>query len=114
MENAHRNPRYGDLLQAAYSLGRADGLFAARFEPEESAGAGCPVCQGRDPEEFAAWLWGDQPGTPPSGLVVNGPIWYARGFAEGLRDERRRTAERRRDAFAWIMVRTRTIPRGRG
>jgi hypothetical protein len=114
MDNAHRPPSYGDLLASARSLGRADGLFAARFEPAGSPEAGCPVCQGRDPDEFAAWLWGDQPGPPPSGLVVNAPLWYARGFAEGLADERRRTADRRRDAFAWIMVRTRTLPRGLG
>ncbi|WP_448627580.1 hypothetical protein [Geodermatophilus sp. URMC 64] len=114
METGNLNPCYGDLLQAAYSLGRADGLFAARFEPEESPRSDCPVCQGRDPEEFARWLWADQPGQPPSGLLVNAPLWYARGFAEGLADERRRTAERRRDDFAWILLRRRVIPRGRG
>ena len=105
---------YRDLLEAAYSLGRADGLFAARFEPADTPGADCPLCQGRTPEEFARFLWGDQPGSPPSGLEGNAPLWYARGFAAGLADERRRAADRRRDAFAWILLRGRPIPRGIG
>jgi hypothetical protein len=111
MDNA--TPRYGDLLQAAWSLGRADGLFAAAFEPDD-ASAPADVCQGRDADEFAAELWGDQPGPPPSGLAVNAPLWYADGFATGLADERRRIAARRREAFAWIRLRTRPIPRGQG
>jgi hypothetical protein len=114
MDTSHRSPRYGDLLEAAYSLGRADGLFAAEFEPEETPAATGRVCQGRTPEEFARWLWDDAPGTPPVGLTVNGPLWYARGFADGLADERVRAAARRRDAFAWFVLRTRTIPRRNG
>src|SRR3954449_2163056 len=96
MDDAHRTPRYGDLLQAAWSLGRADGLFAAAFEADDAGpDRGAPVCQGRDPDEFAAQLWADQPGPPPSGLVVNAPLWYADGFTAGLADERRRIAARR-------------------
>jgi len=106
-------PAYGDLLQAAWSLGRADGVFAARFEPDD-APLPAAVCQGRDADAFAAELWGDSPGSPPSGLALNAPLWYAHGFRVGLADERRRTAARERDAFAWIRSRTRPIPRGRG
>jgi len=105
------SPAYPDLLEAAYSLGRADGVFAARIEvgePDPSS----RVCQGRDPEQFARWLWGEQPGPPPSGLELNAPLWYARGFATGLADERRRETDRRRDAFAWIELRGRRIARG--
>jgi hypothetical protein len=111
-DNGHApSPGYRELLEVAWSLGRADGLLAARFEADEPD-PHCPVCQGRDPAAFARWLWGDQPGPPPSGLEVNAPLWYARGFATGLADERRRQADRRRDAFAWIMLRGRAIPRG--
>jgi len=114
MDNATPIPGYGDLLQAAWSLGRADGLFAAAFEPDIAPRPATDVSQGRDPEEFAAELWGDQPGPPPSGLVLNAPLWYADGFVNGLADERRRIATRRREAFAWIRLRTRPIPRGQG
>src|SRR4051794_41894822 len=114
MENASPPPGYGDLLQAAWSLGRADGLFAATFEPEDTPAPYAPVCQGRDPDEFAAELWGDQPSPPPSGLVVNAPLWDANRFAIGLADERRRTGTRHRDAFSWILLRTRPIPRRNG
>jgi hypothetical protein len=102
-------PSYPDLLEAAWSLGRADGLLAAAFEPDAAAGG--PTCQGRDPAEFARWLWDGQPGPPPSGLEVNAPLWYSRGFAEGLTAERRREADRRREAFAWILRRGYAIPR---
>ena len=114
MDNATPPPGYGDLLQAAWSLGRADGLFAASFEPDDGPEPCAPVCQGRSADEFAAELWGDQPGPPPSGLAVNAPLWYADGFAAGLADERRRIDVRRRDAFAWILLRTRTLPRRQG
>jgi hypothetical protein len=100
MDNATPPPSYADLLAAARSLGRADGCFAASFEPDDGADPCTPVCQGRDPDEFAAELWADQPGPPPSGLVVNAPLWYADGFTAGLADERRRLAARRRDASA--------------
>jgi hypothetical protein len=114
MENTNPPPGYGDLLEVAWSLGRADGLFAALFEPTDAPAPHTPVCQGRDPDEFAAELWGEQPSPPPSGLVGNAPIWYADGFATGLADERRRIAGRRRDDFSWIHQRTRTIPRRNG
>jgi hypothetical protein len=114
MENANQPPGYGELLQAAWSLGRADGLFAARMEPDHTPAPYPPVCQGRAPDEFAAELWRDQPGPPPSGLVLNAPLWYADGFAIGLADERRRIDARRREAFAWIALRSLPLPRGRG
>jgi hypothetical protein len=114
VQNANRSPSYDDLLQAAYAFGRADGSFAARFEPPEPLEAGSPVCQGRDPGEFARWLWGDHPGPPPSGLEVNAPVWYGQGFAEGLAEARRRAADRRQDAAARIRLRGRTSPRRSG
>jgi hypothetical protein len=74
-------PRYPDLLGTAYSLGRADGEFAARFElPGMPDGASC---RGRSPTAFARMLWGDS-GEPPSGLELNAPLWYGRGFTDGL------------------------------
>src|SRR4051812_23631047 len=114
MDNASSPAAYGAVLQAAWSLGRADGLFAASFEPADATPRADTVCQGRSPEEFAAELWADQPGPAPSGLVLNAPLWYADGFAAGLADERARIAVRRREAFAWIRLRTRPIPRGQG
>ncbi len=92
-------PPYRALLETAYSLGRADGHLAAGFEPAGPVGPPSPCCQGRDPEQFARHLWGDRPGTLPSGLVVNAPRWYAAGFAEALLAERDRIA-RRPDAAA--------------
>jgi hypothetical protein len=114
MDNASPPGAYGAVLQAAWSLGRADGYFAASFEPDDTNPPAGTVCQGRSPEEFAAELWADQPSPPPSGLVLNAPLWYADGFVSGLADERARIAVRRREAFAWIRLRTRPIPRGRG
>jgi hypothetical protein len=114
MENAQPPPGYVDLLQAAWSLGRADGLFAASFEPDDGPQPCAPVCQGRSPDEFAAELWGDQPGSPPSGLTINAQLWYADGFAAGLADERRRIDVRRREAFTWVRLRTFPLPRGSG
>src|SRR4051794_6703557 len=114
MDTANPPPGYRDLLQVPWSLGRADGLFAATFEPDDAPAPCCPVCQGRTPEEFADWLWGDQPGAAPSGLTINAPLWYASGFAQGLADERRRIAAGRRDAFPSVRLRTGPIPRGEG
>jgi hypothetical protein len=86
---------YQQLLQEAREIGRADGRFAAAFEgPDGPAGHG-DRCLGRTPSAFAELLWEGRPGTPPSGLVVNAPLWYATGFAEGLRE---RAARPRRTA----------------
>jgi hypothetical protein len=76
-------PTYRDLLEMARELGRADGQFAAAFESGGTAGVPAPRCLGRTPAEFAGLLWG-RAGTPPAGLEVNAPLWYASGFAEGL------------------------------
>ncbi len=76
-------PTYGQLLQEALELGRADGTFAAAFEPPGASVRDSGRCLGRTPAEFARLLW-HRPGTPPIGLVVNAPLWYATGFAEGL------------------------------
>ena len=81
---------YLQLLEAAHSLGSADGALAASIEPAGSVGPESTSCRGREPEEFARLLWADRPGAPPSGLRVNAPLWYAHGFAEGLAAERRR------------------------
>ena len=78
-------PTYVQLLHEAHELGRADGQFAAAFEPPGGLVAGSPRCLGRTPAEFARLLWEDRPGSPPSGLEQNAPLWYATGFAEGLR-----------------------------
>ena len=102
-------PSYRNLLDAAFSLGRADGTYAARCEPLETFPA--TTSRGRTPEAFAHYLWGHQPGAPPSGLELNAPIWYASGYADGLAAERRRL-DARRDAAAWDLVRQ--LVRGRG
>jgi len=73
---------YGQLLDEALELGRADGRFAAAFEPESAPRGG--RCLGRTPAEFARLLWEGRPGTPPSGLELNAPHWYATGFGQGL------------------------------
>ena len=76
-------PTYRELLEMALELGRADGQFAASFESEGTAEGPAPRCLGRTPEEFAGLLWG-RAGTPPAGLEVNAPLWYATGYSEGL------------------------------
>jgi hypothetical protein len=80
---------YLEMLEAAHSLGRADGGLAAQVEPAGSVGSQSTCCRGREPEEFARLLWADRPGAPPSGLRVNAPLWYAHGFSEGLAAGRR-------------------------
>jgi hypothetical protein len=76
-------PTYRQLLEEAHELGRADGRFAAEFEPPGAVVDG-RRCLGRTPAEFARLLWAGRRGTPPAGLEVNGPLWYATGYAEGL------------------------------
>jgi hypothetical protein len=88
-------PTYRQLLEEAHELGRADGRFAAAFEPPGGVVQGSPRCLGRTPAEFARFLCEGRLGSPPSGLEQNAPLWYAAGFAEGLQAgaaERRRTA----------------------
>jgi hypothetical protein len=75
---------YGQLLEEALELGRLDGRFAAAFEPLGTVVGDSPRCLGRTPGEFASLLWEDRPGSPPIGLELNAPAWYAVGFAEGL------------------------------
>jgi hypothetical protein len=94
-----REPPYWALLETAHAFGRRDGHAAARFEPHGPVDPPSTCCRGRDPAAFARLLWGDRPGDPPSGLEVNAPLWYARGFADGLAAERR-WAERRRTVTA--------------
>ncbi len=76
------------LLEVARSLGHVDGGLAARIDPAGSMGPQPTCCRGREPEEFARHLWADRPGAPPSGPVLNAPLWYAAGFAEALTAER--------------------------
>ena len=73
---------YQQLLDEAQELGRLDGRFAASFEP--ARGTSSDRCLGRSPQDFARLLWEGRPGTPPSGLELNAPHWYATGFREGL------------------------------
>lgn len=86
MDDAPRSPTYSyaEMLEAAYDLGRVDGLVAADFDAPGSVDPLGSTCRGREPEEFARLLWGDQPGPPPSGLELNAPRWYLRGYADAL------------------------------
>jgi hypothetical protein len=77
-------PTYLQLLEEAQEIGRMDGRFAAAFEAPGSPVPDTTRCLGRTPAEFAALLWEGLPGSPPSGLELNAPAWYAAGFAEGL------------------------------
>lgn len=80
---------YRMLLEAAHDLGRDDGRSAAAaFEGPDPAGTPCGRCHGRTPGELARHLWGPRPGTPPAGLELNAPLWYATGFAEALAEDR--------------------------
>lgn len=83
-------PSYGQLLAAAYQLGRADGLDAGRLAlPEDPDTLGCRF-RGRDPTQFAQWLWRARPGSPPAGLAVNAGHWYTQGFRDGIAASRPR------------------------
>lgn len=84
-------PTYRQLLEQAQDLGRVDGAFAAAFEPPGSAAGSGARCRGRTPADFARLLWESRPGTPPTGLELNAPLWYAAGFAEGLAAGARRS-----------------------
>jgi hypothetical protein len=102
---AYRNaPTYPQLLAEAQELGRLDGAFAAAFERPDSIGPEPGRCLGRTPAEFARLLWEDQPGTPPTGLEVNAPLWYAAGFAEGLQAAMRRRQEADRLVVRWVVT----------
>jgi len=74
-------PTYQQLLTEALEIGRVDGRFAAAFETSSEVGA---RCLGRSPADFARLLWGGDRGPVPTGLEVNGQLWYATGYAEGL------------------------------
>ena len=76
-------PTYRHLLEEARELGRLDGRFAAAFERPGGAVA-ADRCLGRTPAEFARLLWDSRPGSPPAGLELNAPAWYAAGYAEEL------------------------------
>ena len=92
-------PTYRQLLEEALEIGRLDGRFAADFEPTCTAADVSGRCLGRTPAEFAGLLWDHRPGSPPAGLEVNAPSWYAVGFRDGLairRAELRGAADRAR------------------
>jgi hypothetical protein len=76
-------PPYQEVLEAAYRLGRADGLLAAAFESSLPDPIGT-TCRGRGPEEFAEYLWADLAGTAPAGVQVNARVWYLAGMADAL------------------------------
>src|SRR3954447_2853312 len=84
MPEASAMPCYRDLLDRAYTLGRADALFALDLEPVDGPDPSGRCCQGRDPAGFARHLWGTGAGRPPAGLEVNAPLCYAQGFREAL------------------------------
>jgi hypothetical protein len=75
---------YRLLLDRAYALGLADGCSAADLEPGSTGSVVPPSCRGRSAAEFARLLWVDRSGSPPAGLEANAPLWYARGFIDGL------------------------------
>jgi hypothetical protein len=83
-------PPYRGLLEVARALGCADGCWAAQAGLADPPAVPPAACRGRTPGEFARLLWGRRPADPPSGLVLNAPLWYADGFAEGLAAEPRR------------------------
>ena len=94
---------YHELLEEAQELGRADGAFAAAFEPPGSVASRPERCLGRTPAEFARLLW-DGPGEPPSGLEVNAPLWYAAGFAEALAEAAPRRPSTDRVVVRWVFT----------
>jgi hypothetical protein len=75
---------YRQLLDRAYGIGLADGSFAVDFEPASAVDVVPTSSRGRSGEELARLLWADRPGGPPAGLEANAPLWYARGFTDGL------------------------------
>jgi len=83
-------PTYQQLLEEAQEIGRLDGRFAAAFEAP--GGRVSDRCLGRSPADFARLLWEGRPGTPPAGLELNAPTWYASGYTEGLRARRAEVA----------------------
>jgi hypothetical protein len=94
-------PSYEELLEEAQELGRLDGAFAAAFESPDAGVLGGRSL-GRTPAEFARLLWEDRPGTPPAGLELNAPHWYAAGFAEGLERAARRRRAAGRVLIRWV------------
>jgi hypothetical protein len=75
-------PVYRDALAKAYRLGCTDGRFAAPFDCDGPDLSRC-TCRGRDPVEFAAYLWVGRPGPVPAGLEVNARLWYLTGLTDG-------------------------------
>jgi hypothetical protein len=76
------SPVYRDALATAYRLGRTDGRFPAAFDsgPPDVVRS---TCRGRDPVEFAAYVWCGRPGPVPAGLEVNAGLWYLTGLTDG-------------------------------
>jgi hypothetical protein len=75
---------YVRALETAYALGRADGLLAVQLETVEEPAAMSSWCHGLDPDDFAGHVWGAGAGTPPAGVRLNAPLWYAHGFREAV------------------------------
>jgi hypothetical protein len=76
-------PTYLQLLEEAQELGRADGRFAAAFEPPGGVIAGSPRCLGRTPAEFARFLWENRPGSPPERSRAERPALVRHRFRRG-------------------------------
>jgi hypothetical protein len=79
---------YLRALETAHALGRADGLLAVDLEPVEEPAAMGSCCHGLEPEALAASVWGAGAGTPPAGVQLNAPLWYAAGFREAVASAR--------------------------
>jgi hypothetical protein len=79
-----RSTPYLRALETAHALGRADGLLAVQLELEDGPAAMSSRCHGLDPEDFAGRIWGAGAGTPPTGVLLNAPLWYAHGFREAV------------------------------
>lgn len=79
---------YLRALETAHALGRADGLLAVRLEMVEEPDATSSWCHGLDPDDFAGHVWGAGAGSPPAGVRLNAPRWYAHGFHEAVASAR--------------------------
>jgi hypothetical protein len=79
---------YLRALETAYALGRTDGLLAVHLEPVEEPAAMGSWCHGLDPDDFAGHVWGAGAGTPPAGVRLNAPLWYAHGFHDAVASAR--------------------------
>ena len=79
---------YLRALETAHALGRADGFLAVRLDMVEEPGTMSSWCHGLGPDDFADHVWGAGAGSPPAGVRLNAPQWYAHGFREAVASAR--------------------------